>query len=152
MMASRPRRRLIAFLFPPLLLLAGCDRGPQPIRYGQDECAACKMTLVNRHYGAEFISGRGKVYKFDDLNCLLAHARRTTPADPRAKSVVVDFTNPNNFLPVADAWFLHHPGLRTPMGSGLAAFASQDELEAARSQLGPGGRVLRWAAVGELLK
>lgn len=127
---------------------AGCDRAPTPIRYGQDECAECKMTLVDQHCGAEFITARGKVFKFDDLNCLTAYERRAAPpSDPRARSVVVDFTRPNRFLAVDQAWFLHHDGLRTPMASHLAAFAAEAELAIVHRQLGGGGRVLRWPAV-----
>jgi copper chaperone NosL len=128
--------------------LAGCEKGPRPIRYGQDECAECKMTLVDQHYGAEFITARGKVFKFDDLNCLTAYARRVAnPPDPAAQSVVVDFTRPNHFVTVDQAWFLFHDSLRTPMGSSLAAFAAEAELEVVRRQLGGGGRTLRWPAV-----
>ena len=127
---------------------AGCEKGPKPIRYGQDECAQCKMTLVDQHYGAEFITARGKVFKFDDLNCLAAYERRVAhPPDPAAQSVVVDFTRPNRFLAVDQAWFLQHDGLRTPMASSLAAFVAEAELEVVRRQLGGGGRVLRWPAV-----
>ena len=130
------------------LALAGCAKGPRPIRYGQDECAECKMTLVDQHYGSEFITARGKVFKFDDVNCLTAYERRVAnPPDPAAQSVVVDFTRPNRFLAVDQAWFLHHDGLRTPMASRLAAFAAEAELEIVRRQLGGGGRVLRWPAV-----
>ena len=128
--------------------LAGCEKGPRPVRYGQDECAECKMTLVDQHYGAEFVTARGKVFKFDDLNCLTAYLRRAAnPPDPAAQSVVVDFTRPNHFLAVDQAWFLHHDALRTPMASSLAAFAAEAELEVVRRQLGGGGRMLRWSAV-----
>lgn len=130
------------------VVLAGCESGPKPIRYGQDECAECKMTLVDQHYGAEFVTPRGKVFKFDDLNCLAAfQLRAANPPDPAAQSVVVDFNRANQFIPVAQAWFLHHSGLRTPMASGLAAFAAEAELEVVRRQLGGDGRVLRWPAV-----
>jgi copper chaperone NosL len=130
------------------LAVAGCEKGPRPIRYGQDECAECKMTLVDQHYGAEFITARGKVSKFDDLNCLTAHLRRAAPpTDAAAQAVVVDFNRPNHFLAVDQAWFLLHDGLRTPMASSLAAFGTEAELEVVRRQLGGGGRVLRWTAV-----
>jgi len=132
-------------------LLAGCDSGPRPIRYGRDECAECKMTLVDRHYGAEFITARGRVYVFDDLNCLTAHLRRpATPSGADVRSVVVDFKHANVFIPVDQALFLQHPGLRTPMASGLAAFVAEADLEAVRRELGGGGRVLRWPDVQAL--
>jgi len=128
------------------LTLAGCEAKTQPIRYGQDECTGCKMTLANPRYGAELITAKGKVLKFDDLNCLLTFQKQaaTTPA-PRA--FIIDSNHANIFLPAEQTYFLQHERLRTPMGSHLAAFATETELETARSQLGGGGKILRWADV-----
>jgi copper chaperone NosL len=148
--SSTPRSSTVALLALATLLV-GCDSGPKPIRYGRDECAECKMTLVDQHYGAEFISARGRVYTFDDLNCLTAYQRRpSTQAGSGARAVVVDFQRANQFIPVDQALFLQHPGLRTPMASGLAAFVNEADLEAARRELGGGGRVLRWPEVQAL--
>lgn len=132
-----------------LLAVSGCERGPKPIRYGQDECAECRMTLVDQHYGAEFITAKGKVFTFDDINCLLTFRRNAArPPDAGAQSVVINFNRSNAFIPVEQAFFLNHPGLRTPMGSSLAAFTSAAELETVRSQLGgEPGRILRWPEV-----
>lgn len=133
------------------LWLAGCDSGPKPIRFGRDECAECKMTLVDPHYGAEHITARGRVYFFDDLNCLTAYQRRAAgPPGGAARAVVVDFKHAGRLLPVDQACYLQHDGLRSPMGSGLAAFAGEAELEAVRRELGGGGRVLRWPEVRAL--
>jgi hypothetical protein len=64
---------------------------------------------------------------------------------------VVDFKRANDSSsPSTRALFLQHPGLRTPMASGLAAFVSEADLEAVRRELGGGGRVLRWADVQAL--
>lgn len=145
------RRHALAHAAATLALalgLAGCDTGPKAIRYGQDECAECRMTLVDRHYGAELITTKGKVFKFDDLSCLLAFQRRDAGRfGSAAQLVVIDFNRPNTFLPVAQTIFLHHNQLRTPMGSGVAAFANETELEAVRGRLGGGGRILRWPDV-----
>lgn len=131
-----------------LLALAGCDAKPKPISYGHDECAECKMTLVNPRYGAELITSKGKVFKFDDLNCLLAFQKKSS-ADFAPRAYVIDCNRPNTFLSSDQAVLLQHDALRTPMGSGIAAFASEAELEAARAKLVGTGKIFRWA---DLLK
>ncbi|MBM3854422.1 MAG: hypothetical protein FJ399_14935 [Verrucomicrobia bacterium] len=130
------------------LTASGCDVGPKPIRYGRDECAECKMSLVDRRYGAELVTAKGKIYIFDDLNCLVTFQRRD-PArlGSTPKAFVVDFARPASFVPADQAVFLQHEGLRPPMASGLAGFASETELDATRRQLGTGGRLLRWPQV-----
>lgn len=135
----RPSLTLVAVA----LALAGCGAKPKPIAYGQDECAECRMTLVDRHYGAELVTTRGKVFKFDDLGCLLRFLRHPE-AGGNPRVFVVDFDRPGVFLPAADAHFLQHNRLRSPMGSGIAAFAGGGELAAAHRQLDGGGKTLRW--------
>lgn len=148
MIAARPALPGALAALALVLALSSCDVGPKPIRYGRDECAECKMTLVDRHYGAELITARGKVHKFDDLNCLLTFQRRDSGrASTTPQLVVIEFDRPDTFLPVEQALFLRHDRLNSPMGSGLAAFSTAAGLEATRGQLGGGGRVLRWGDV-----
>ncbi|MBA3849597.1 MAG: hypothetical protein C0502_06325 [Opitutus sp.] len=128
-----------------LLALAGCSRGPAAIRYGQDACAHCRMTLVDQRYGAELITPKGKILVFDDLGCLLAYQRQSPAANPARESVyVADFAHAGRLLPAADALFLHDAQLRSPMGSSLAAFATEADRASARQQLGGASRLLRW--------
>ena len=130
------------------LAVSGCEVSPKPIKYGRDECAECKMALVDQRYGAELVTARGKVYIFDDLNCLVTFQRRD-PArlGSTPRSFVVDFARPNSFVQVDQAVFLQHEALRPPMASGLAGFATEADLQATGRQLGSGGRLLRWPQV-----
>ncbi len=131
-----------------LLILPGCDTPPQPIDYGKDECAECKMILVDKHYGTEFISGKGKVFKFDDVNCMVEYIRKEpAKSDAAAKLLIIDFDRSNQFLNVADAVFLKHKDLRTPMGSHIGAFASEAAATAANDVLGGNGVIMSWPDV-----
>ena len=137
-------------LLAALLVIPGCDSGPQPLEYGKDECAGCKMILVDPHYGAELITGKGKVFKFDDINCLLKFsAKQPAGNDKERKWLIIDYKSVNQFLKADEAVFLQHDQLHSPMGSHLGAFTSQEAAEAVRKELGGDGRILRWA---ELLK
>lgn len=149
MTLPRPALARAALALALALSLAACSRGPKAIRYGQDECAECKMTLVDHHYGAELITAKGKVHTFDDLNCLLNFQRHAAKsAGSAADLVVVAFNRSGVFLPVEQAFLLRHDRLHTPMGSGLAAFATAAELETARTELG-GGQVIRWSDIAK---
>jgi copper chaperone NosL len=131
-------------------LLTGCDTEPQAIEYGKDECSDCKMVIADPHYGAEYITEKGKVFKFDDINCMLEFMGREPARNSgKGKSLVVDFNRTNPFLNAVEAVFLKHEKLRSPMGSHLAAFASKDAAEAVNADLGPGGKILRWSELLE---
>lgn len=129
------------------LLLPGCKSGPVAIEYGKDECAGCKMILVDKHYGTEFITDKGKVFKFDDVNCLVDFMN-----DQKGlvgKALVIDFNRSNQFLEAERAVYLNHTKLRTPMGSGIGAFINSDAATSVDSGLGGGGRILQWADVAK---
>ena len=57
---------IVSFLF-----LISCSTEPEPLVYGTDICHNCKMTLMDNKFGAELVTKKGKVYKFDDMNCFL---------------------------------------------------------------------------------
>jgi len=140
---------LFSVLVTAGLVLAGCNADPRAISYGRDECAECKMTLVDRLYGAELITSKGKVFIFDDVNCLLVFQKRGGSAKP-PRAVIVDFARRGSFVPAEEAYFLSHDGLNSPMGADLGAFSSLAELESVRAQLGGGGAILRWPEVGQI--
>lgn len=136
----------VALLLAALLVLPGCDSGPQPLEYGKDECAGCKMILVDPHYGAELITGKGKVFKFDDVNCMLKFTAREPAGNAKErKLLIIDFNRPKLFLKADEAVFLKHDQLRSPMGSHVGAFTSREAAEALRKELGGGGELLRWS-------
>ena len=131
-----------------LLVLPGCDNGPQPIVYGKDDCSNCRMILADKHYGTQFISGKGRIFKFDDVNCMIEFmAAEPAKSDTSGKAFIVDFYRSNEFLAVRDAVFLKHPKLRSPMGSHIAGFVSVEAAGVVKKDLGGGGRILKWADV-----
>jgi copper chaperone NosL len=126
-----------------------CTRSPEPFRYGQDECAECKMTITDRRFGAQLITEKGKVVKFDDLRCLAVFGNRAAGEGIRSR-YVCDFQRPEHFIPVADAWYLTSPKLKSPMRSDTAAFASANELRKVRDDLGEGDEG-RWETLEKKL-
>jgi copper chaperone NosL len=133
-----------ALLLP--LFFTQCTTGPQAIIYGKDNCEFCKMTLMDKHFGAEIVTKKGKVYKFDDLNCLARFLQQgDVESNEIAGKYVTDHANEGVLLEAEKAVFLHSATLKTPMASGMAAFANLDALGSAKSKIG--GEVLGWADV-----
>lgn len=123
-----------------------CSTGPEPIQYGVDNCDFCKMTLMDKRYGAELITEKGRVYKFDDLNCLILFEDEDALAgNTVAGRYVTDYQHQGVLLPADQAAFLQSEGLKTPMASGMAAFKSLNDLDKVKTEIG--GNVLDWAGV-----
>lgn len=130
-----------------LLFFCSCSSGPEPIRYGQDQCHHCKMTLTDKRYGSELITTKGKVFKFDDLNCLCSFLGEGKIAEQEIAQIVsVDFKKTGTFIDVQKAEFLQNEALKSPMRGDIACFSDLKDLQAVQTELG-GGTSMDWPAV-----
>lgn len=127
-------RILIACLIPICLL--SCAAEPEPLQYGHDACHTCKMTLMDRKFGAELVTNKGKVFKFDDINCMLTYfdSGETDPSE-FAHKLVVDFSEPAKLIEAADAFYLKSSAIKSPMASQIAAFGKKENMETAKNEL-----------------
>ena len=138
----------VAVLLP--LLFGQCSTGPQAINYGIDNCDFCKMTLMDKHFGAELITKKGKVYKFDDLNCFVRFLQAGTVSEEAvAGRYCTDYAHAGVLLNVDKALFLHSENLKTPMASGLAAFSRSEDLEAVKARVG--GTATFWRELPQVI-
>jgi copper chaperone NosL len=128
----RPSKNRVAMraLLLPLVLLAACQPRPTPLQYGVDACHSCKMTLVDKKFGAEVVTKKGKVYVFDDANCMINFLNSDQlEGEDVAFKLIVDFAQPENLIPVEHTFFLKSDKIRTPMNSGVAAFETEKTMK-----------------------
>lgn len=115
---------LLGFLF------ISCEVSPEPLHYGVDSCYTCKMTLMDTKYGAEIVTEKGKVYKFDDINCMIDFYNSGYEAiDKMAFKLVVDYGQPEKLIDAQEAFYLKSDQLRSPMAGGIAAFESKSAMD-----------------------
>lgn len=137
--------RLIALLM--LLSLWSCSVEPTPLVYGKDACHTCKMTLMDKKFGAEVVTTKGKVYKFDDVNCMVGFLNSGSIEEREvAYRMIIDFSNPEKMIDAKDAFYLKSDKIRSPMASEVAAFSTKNALEVSNKEWQ--GIVLSW---GELI-
>jgi len=149
------RREVSVVIFPAsaalaLFVLTSCSPKQQPIEYGVDACTFCKMTITDPRYGAEIVTKKGRVRKYDAIECMVQDGlERFEPADVHAY-LAVDFSNPKSLTSAATATYLHSSGLRSPMGLNVAAFAGGESARDARGRYP--GELMSWPEVQELVK
>ena len=129
-----------------LLWLSSCSSGPEPFAFGKDLCHTCKMGIIDPKFGAELITKKGKIYKFDDVTCLNQYLRsNATGQADISQLLVINFEKENDFLPIDQAIFVLGPAVKSPMGSHAAAFASRVKAEKMNTTLQ--GELLSWKEV-----
>jgi copper chaperone NosL len=107
------------------ITISSCQTGPQPIQYGQDNCAFCRMSIADKRFGAEICTRKGKVFKYDDFHCLLTALKAGYPDKKDIASIYfVDF-NGGPWIEAGKGFLLRSEVFHTPMNGNIAVFASE---------------------------
>lgn len=115
---------LIAFL--GIILLMSCTTEPEAINYGKENCQFCKMTIMDNKYGCEVVTQKGKIFKFDDMSCMIKYINisEQTPKD-YAQIVVNNYDKPASLVDVNQLFFVVSPNFASPMMGNTAAFSNE---------------------------
>lgn len=107
-----------------------CSVKPEPLHYGEDACHTCRMTLMDTKFGAEVVSVKGKVFKFDDMNCMVNFLNSGTLTERDvAYRMVVDYSIPEKLVAAENAFFVKSDEIRSPMASHIAAFEKKEDMD-----------------------
>lgn len=131
------------------ILFFSCSQKPQPISYGKDACEHCKMTIMDNRFGAEIVTVKGRIYKFDAAECMVDFIKSNPErlASPKDMHLTVNVASPGNLIDAHRAFFLKDEAFKSPMGGNLAAFNTRQMAE--NNLQTADGEVLTWE---ELLK
>lgn len=124
------------------LSLSGCSTQPQPLRMGKDNCDFCKMTISDNRFGAEIVTRKSKIFKFDDEHCIVAFLNSKKVAQQDIAGIYFTDFNTHQLINVEKAFFLQSPALKSPMNGNIAAFSNEDSLQKIFQQLN--GNKISW--------
>lgn len=95
--------------------------GPEPIAYGRDACAACRMHLSQPGFAGEIRDAGGVLTKYDDIGCLL----RVLGTRPEPVTAWVEDHGDASLVPLLAAHLVRIGPGATPMGGGVIAFREE---------------------------
>ena len=127
------RKSLFVFLILFSNLFISCQVEPKPIEYGSDACSFCSMTIVDHKHASEIVTGKGKAFKYDSIECMMRDLKNFDQAKV-AFFLVNDFANPGNFINAVEATYLISENIPSPMGENLSAFKEINEAKKVQSQ------------------
>ena len=109
------------------------------------------MTIIDKKFGAELVSTKGKIFKFDDLVCMVEYLNDGLISENDiSKKLVIDHQTENNFIEVEKATFFVSNELHSPMNGNAAAFINQ--AAALKYQDDKQGLIMDWNQVYNKLK
>ena len=126
-----------------ILFFMSCATGPEPIRFGEDMCSFCKMTIMDQKFGAEIVTAKGKVYKFDAAECMLGFADKGYLEGREADQyLVVNTSLPGTLIDATASYYLISENFPSPMGGNISAYETEDAVNKAHDEFE--GEVFDW--------
>ena len=142
-------KNILLFCF--VLFFISCDTKPQPLIAGKDDCSFCKMPVADTKFGGEIITSKGKIYKFDDVICMIHFMNAGLKPNEKIKNIfAVSYTNNIKLMDVEQTFFLVSSQFHTSMNSGTACFESLKDAETYQENFP--GNILSWREVQQTLK
>ncbi|MCB0737514.1 MAG: nitrous oxide reductase accessory protein NosL [Bacteroidetes bacterium] len=83
------------------------------------------MSITEMEFACQTITKKGKVYKYDDLKCQMADAKKYDTKEPTF--YVANYLANGEFLKHNEAFFIKASDLKSPMAGNVAAFRTEDE-------------------------
>ena len=113
-----------------MIQFISCSTEPKPIEYHVDQCAECKMNISDQRFGAELVTKKGKIYKYDAAECMI-RAVKVAGDSEFAHILVTDFKQPTQFIDATTATFLVSELRPSPMGANLSANVGKEFIDEA---------------------
>ena len=128
---------LLSLLFVTFFLMscrpsANLDEPPEII-YGQDVCDECSMIINEERFAASYITKSGDIRRFDDMGGMLLYDQKH---QEDVHIYWVHDLDTQAWLNANGAHFVLSDELVTPMGWGVAAFATQERADAFMAENG----------------
>jgi len=141
----------LGFLIILVINTSCSNQKPRDININQDICAYCKMGITDTRFASELITAKGKVYKFDSIECLAAFYRQMNQHKKgNAKLWVHNFLLPKQWLNAKSAIFIKSDKIRSPMSLNLLAVANDSEMTNIQRQFD--GKRIKWSDLQDYVK
>jgi copper chaperone NosL len=109
-------------------ILTSCSVEPQPIKYGEEQCTFCKMTIADSRFGCELLTKKGKAFKFDSNECMIKYiAKNDIKEESISMLLATDYSDPGKFVDAKNAFYIIDSSIQSPMGANLAAFSEKNK-------------------------
>ncbi len=133
--------KVILFLFA-VITFSACSTEPEAINYGKDQCNFCKMNVVDKMHAAQYVTKKGKQFKFDAIECMVNIINKEKNQDDIATLLVADYSHPGSMVDALSATYLISEKIKSPMGANLSGFASKELAQKTQEEFG--GELYSW--------
>ncbi len=143
-MITACRNNIISTLIAVMgLVNLSCSTEPEDIKFGTDQCSLCRMNISEHRFGAEIVTKKGKIFKYDAAECMFnALSLGNINYDDAAGFYVIDASNPKQLIDGITASYLISEKVPSPMGANLSCYSKKTDAEAMQKL--NGGELKTW--------
>jgi copper chaperone NosL len=129
-----------------LVSAPSCKKGPEPILFGVQECAYCRMTITDKAFAAQVVTQTGRTYSFDAIECMLFYSQKSVEDETLIEEYfVADWNPPHNMLDAEQAYYVISEARVSPMGGNLSAYSTRSIAE--QQLKGFDGEIYDWKSL-----
>jgi len=137
--------KYLSALFLSILFLASsCSVESEKINYGKEACHFCKMTIVDTQHASEIVTNKGKVFKYDAIECMINDLKKKE-GSTIALLFINDYANPKALIDAKTATYLISEQIKSPMGAFLSGFKTEEEAVSTQKEVG--GKLYSWSEI-----
>lgn len=81
---------------------------------------------MQKKFANEWVTDKGKVYRFDDVHCLLSYTKTN---NSKGTAYINDYTGKKEFAKANEMFFVKSSELKAPMGGNVAAFVEKTDAD-----------------------
>ncbi|MER3464368.1 MAG: hypothetical protein C4329_08135 [Chitinophagaceae bacterium] len=143
---AKPALAIMVATICLVFVLQSCTAKPEPINYGKDACAFCKMNIADPHFGGEVVTKKGRTYKFDDMHCLVGFLKSGEVKEENiSQTLAVNYEKENDFIDINKAVLVQSSEFHSPMNGNTVAFTTEDAANSIKEKVK--GKQLTWDAL-----
>ena len=117
----------VSVLILSALVSCGVSDKPQAMNLGKDKCTACSMTIEDAKFSCEYITDKGKCFKFDDATCLFHYLSNNQISDSTVQKIyIADYEQPDSLIDIKTASLVLGADIQSTMNGGIAAFKKRN--------------------------
>ena len=120
--------KIASYLFLFMFIISCAPKEAEPIKLNSDGCEFCKMKISDGKFGAELITTKGRVYKFDDIQCMVKYHKENSTTKIQS-FYIHDFNQNNSLIAAETAHYIKDGEINSPMRGNIIATQTKEESE-----------------------
>ena len=86
------------------------------------------IKISDGKFGAELITNKGRIYKFDDMHCMISYHKENQTTNIQS-FYIHDFSQNNILIPAETAFYVKGGEINSPMRGNIIAVKTEEEVK-----------------------